>query len=488
MSDLLSIGRSGVLAYQGALQTIGENVTNADTTGYSRRSVVLKEQSTYSGAFSLNRSASAFGGVQAAGVQRVWDQYKAANAWATNSDSSNASTRLQYLSTMETMLGDTNNGVGTRLTAVFTAATQLSANPADPSLRQAFLGAINDVTTAFRTTASNLSSLSNTIGTQARVQVDQTNNALDALAKVNLSLKLAAVNSPARAQLEDQRDSILDTLSGSMAIDTSFEADGSVTVRMNNSTGPLLVSSKSTIPSQVQLQSASDGQLQISVRGEDNLVQTAIPTGGTLAGLVGAATTAADRTRQLNGMASDFVTMLHDFQTNGVTDAGIPGRDLVTGTDAASIAMAVTDPAITVADIAAATPGDPIPADPNAPAPDPNAPAPDPNAPVTPTPVQIGVANGNLLSLVANSRGSDGLEQRWKSMVTDQALQVSSAKLQDSAASTSKDTAYSALDATTGVSLDNEAAELLRFQQAYSASAKVIQTARETMQSILDLF
>lgn len=470
MSDLLSIGRSGVLAYQGALQTIGENVTNANTDGYSRRTVTLTEQSTYSGAFSLTRSASAFGGVNASGVSRVWDQYKAQSAWTANSGEEGASTRAQYLTTMQTLMNDTNSGVGTRLTAVFTAATQLSANPADTSLRQAFLGSLSDVSATFHTTASDLANLSSTISTQASVLVDQTNTTLTTLAKVNLALKTTPTNTAARAQLEDQRDQLLGSLSATVGINTSFEADGSVTVRMNDTNGPILVSSKSIVASQLGLQTASDGRLSVSVIAEDASTTAVTPTSGALAGLVDSANTNAGRRQQLDGMAADLVTLFNNFQATGLTDAGAPGAALMSGTDASSIALATNN----VADIAAASPETPI----------------DPTVPVDPTtlPLTAAASNGNLLSLLSTARGSDGLEQRWKSMVTDQALQVSSANLQQSAASATKDTAYTSLDATTGVDLDNEAAELLRYQQAYSASAKVIQTARETFQSIIDLF
>ncbi|PZU11549.1 flagellar hook-associated protein FlgK [Sphingomonas sp.] len=458
MSDLLSIGRSGVLAYKGALQTIGENVTNADTAGYSRRSVVLSEQSTYSGPTTLNRSASAFGGVQAVGVSRVWDQYKASNAWTTNSDSSNADTRTQYLTTMESLLNDTDAGVGTRLTAVFTTATQLSANPADTSVRQTFLASISDAASAIRTTASNLTQLSGTITTQATLQTSEANDTLGALAKINLALRTSPTNSPARAQLEDQRDSLLGSLSGVMAINTDFAADGSVTVRMNDVTGPLLLSNTAVLPSDVSLQTASDGRLAMTVRDGDT-VTAATPTGGSLAGLIDSANVNAGRRAQLDGIATGMIDLLNNFQANGLTDAGVAGPDLMTGTDAASINLSGT---VTIADIAAASPDA--------------------------TGTAIGTANGNLLSLVSNGRGADGLEQKWKTMVTDQSLLVSSAKLQQSAASARKSTAFTALDETTGVDLDNEAAELLRFQQAYSASAKVIQAARETLQDILNLF
>ena len=51
-----------------------------------------------------------------------------------------------------------------------------------------------------------------------------------------------------------------------------------------------------------------------------------------------------------------------------------------------------------------------------------------------------------------------------------------------------RDQAFAARDETSGIDLDREAAELLRFQQAYGASTRIIQVARETLQSILDLF
>jgi flagellar hook-associated protein 1 FlgK len=463
VSDLIAIGRSGILAYQGALKTIGENVTNSDTEGYARRSVVLREQSTYSGPETLNRSASAFGGVQATGVQRVWDQYKASNAWTSNSDASGASTRSQYLSTIETSLNDTDNGIGTRLTAVFTTAARLASNPADPSLRQAFLGSVSDAATALNTTASNLGKLSGSISTQANLLVSQANDALGALAKINLSLRTTANGTASRAQLEDQRDSLLGQLSGAMAIDTNFAADGSVTVRMNNSNGPLLLANTAVLPSQINLTTKPDGQLETFVRvGDQDVPQT--PTGGALAGLVDAATTNSGRRDQLDTIAMDLKKVLNDFQTNGLTDAtvaantppAVPPADpvvnppMLSGDDAASLKLVLTDP--------------------------------------TKLATTLGTAsNGNLLTL-ANARGPDGVEQKWKTIVTDQSLLVSSAKLQESAATARKNTAYTALDETTGVDLDNEAAELLRFQQAYSASSKIIQAARETLQDILNLF
>ncbi|WP_293644556.1 flagellar basal body rod C-terminal domain-containing protein, partial [Sphingopyxis sp. RIFCSPHIGHO2_12_FULL_65_19] len=58
-------------------------------------------------------------------------------------------------------------------------------------------------------------------------------------------------------------------------------------------------------------------------------------------------------------------------------------------------------------------------------------------------------------------------------------------RAQDAAAATRADASAAARDGVSQVDLDTEAAELLRFQQAYSAAARTIQVARETMQTLL---
>lgn len=450
MSDLLQIGKSGVLAYQGALATIGENVTNADTEGFARRQVVLKEQTAAAGPFTTYRTSSAFGGVQADNVQRVWDQYKAADAWTANSDSSYASTRSQYLTTVQDQLNDSDTGVGTQLTAVFTAASQLAANPTDTTLRQTMIAAVGDAASALGQTGANLAKVATTVSTQATTLVSQTNDALTALAKINLALHSSPQGSAGRAQLEDQRDQLIGTISGNLGVDVTLDTDGAVSLKLNDYAGPQLLSSTDSVPAYVTMQTASDGRLAMTLTAKGQ-VSAATPTSGTLAGLVDSAATIAGRRQQLDGLAGNFVTALNTWQGQGLDASGNPGVPLLTGTDAASIALATSDPNA----IAAAS------AD--------------------------GTANGNLLA-ITQLRGSGGVEAGWRAMVTDQSLQVASANTAATAASTQKDSAYTALDQVSGIDLDNEAAELLRYQQAYTASAKIIQTAKDTLQAVLNLF
>jgi flagellar hook-associated protein 1 FlgK len=449
MSDILAIGRSGVLAYQSALSGVSENVVNANTDGFSRRQVTLSEQTVASGPMFLSRNSASFNGVQTANVSRVFDQYKAQAAWNANSDNSQASTRSQFFSTVQDSLNDGDSGVGTKLTAIFTAGSALSANPTDPTLRQSLIYALQDAAGSITSTAATLTKVSGTVSTQAANAVGQVNDALSALAKINLALQSAPQGTSGRASLEDQRDTLIGSISGQVGVDVTLDANGAATVQMNDSGGPVLLNSTSTAPSQLGLQLASDGRLSMTVTTNGN--SSAIsPTSGALAGFAEAANQIADRRKQIDSLAVNLAQQVNAWNSAGTDNNGNAGAGLMSGTDAASLAVTVTDPNL----IAAANSSS---------------------------------SNGNLLTM-STMRGSTGVEATWAGIVTDQALRVQSATTQATSASTAKDSAYSALDDVSGVDLDAEAADLMRFQQAYSASAKIIQTAKDTLQSILDLF
>ena len=84
-------------------------------------------------------------------------------------------------------------------------------------------------------------------------------------------------------------------------------------------------------------------------------------------------------------------------------------------------------------------------------------------------------------------RSSGGFEANVTSLITGNAATLASRQQVAEAQSAIRDGAIAARDNISGVNLDAEAVDLLRFQQAYQASARVIQVARETLQSIIDI-
>ena len=447
MSDLLSIGASGLSAYRSAMATVSDNVANAETPGYTRRSQTLVE-SPSAGALetSTQRGRATGGGVDTGAVTRAWDAFQTGEARIASADASRADAKSRWLTTTEAALDDGDTGVGAQLTSFFGAGNALAGSPNDATKRAAMLSALGDATSAIRTGAKALSRASDGIAAEAQTTASAINGDLASLRQVNLALQRAGAGTAAAASLADQRDGLIDSLSASLGATATLDGTGAATLGVGGAT----ILAPAAGAGSVQIAEAADGRLSASVTGNDGKVQ-ALSAGGTLGGLTDVAAGVASRRTQLNGIAADFTATVNGWQAKGTTPAGAPGAALLTLSGGAeTLVLAVSDPGA----IAAA---------------------------------RSGAANGNLLAL-SDLRGANGVEARFAALVSQHAQATASAKAEASATATRRDSAASARDAVSGVDLDREAADLLRYQQAYDASAKIVQAARETLTTILNLF
>ncbi|MET0227071.1 MAG: flagellar hook-associated protein FlgK [Dokdonella sp.] len=438
MSDLLSIGYTGLRAYSRALSTIGDNIANAQTPGYARRRLDLGEVPAGSNMV-LYRGSVTPGGVDVKGVVRSVDQWLIADARISSGDSERAAAKLDWMNRVEGALSDDTNGIKTALTKLYTTADQLTADPSNPTLRAQFLQAASDVAAGFKTAASRLSSLAEGTTGAATAEVSQFNANLNALEQINVGLRKARDGSTNKAALLDERDRLLDQLSSQGGVSTAFDAHGAVTLRASGS-GDLLVGGGVVTP--IAMATAADGRVSYTIGG------TPFPNAtGSLAGFAEASNHIADQRAELDTMATQFAGQLNAAHQAGIDANGNAGQPLFTGTSAATL----TATPLTAGQVAAATPTS---------------------------------TNGNMLALGA-MRGANDPEAKWSGHLATQAQTTASARAQDAAAATRADGAAAARDGVSEVNLDNEAAELLRFQQAYSAAARTIQVARETMQTLL---
>lgn len=449
MSDLLNIGSSAVSAYRSALAAVGENVANAETPGYARRSIRLSQaDGGGSSPDPIYRDSILFGGVTAVGVQRAWDSFRASEARYAASADGRASVRQQWLTNIEGALGDGAAGIGQSLTGFFNAAATLAATPEDRLGRAAMLTALDNVASAFCTTAEGLGRVAAGIGEATALDVKALNGALIALHELNGTIRVAPAGSTARASLEDQRERLIDEIAARIDVTASIAGDGTVALGLAGASGVSLLTGNG--PGYLSTAMAADGRIAIHL----SVAGTSMPlpaTGGRLAGLTEMASATADRRAALDALAADFVTRINGGSASGIDGNGNPGADLLAmPAGAASMRVVTSDPAA----IAAAAGG---------------------------------IPNGNLLALEA-LRGPNGFEARWGALVSDNAQSVAVAKSEAAAAASWRDLGFAALDEVTGIDLDREAAELLRFQQAYGGATRIIQVARETVNAILDLF
>jgi flagellar hook-associated protein 1 FlgK len=442
MSDLLGIGASGLRAYGRALSTVADNVANAQTPGYARRTLQMAELQG-SGTSILYRSAINPGGVEITGIARAVERWLVEDARSSSGDASRTSTRLQWMNRVESTLSNDNNNIATSLTKVYTSADLLTADANNPTLRAQFLQAIEEVATGFRTTATQLTDIAQGVTDTATAEVNLFNGELQALEEINAGLRKARAGSTNQASLMDRRDQLIDQLSAKGGINVSFDNRGAATVRASDS-GELLLSAG--YRAELSASVSATGLISYSIDGGTPFATTR----GSLAGFAEAASHVSDQRAGLDEMAVQFSTELNTAHQAGFDLQGEPGKALFVGTSAATLMAA----ALTVAQVAAAD-------------------------------GTSGNGNGNMLALGA-ARGADAPEAQWSAHLAAQAQSTASARAQDAAAFTRYEGAAAARSDVSEVDLDQEAADLIRFQQAYSAAARTIQVARETMQTLLN--
>lgn len=442
MSDLLAIGASGVKAYGKALAVVGDNIANAQTEGYIRRSVRL-EEAPAAGEVVLSRNSIRPGGVTAAGVTRELDQWLVDDARTASGEAARQSTRLGWVSVTERALDNGGESLSGNVTAIFTAADQLSASPNDIALRQQFLSNVDATASAFRRTADALGSAANGIATEAQSTVDQLNTDLTALSRVNDGIRRARAGSSNEATLLDERDRLIGSVATATDIQVSYDARGAAIIRTK--AGDALVDG-STVAT-VTASMTANGVLSFGI-APATLLQ---PGPGTLAGLSEAAAHISTQRAALDALASLLSTTLNTAHQSGVDANGNPGAALLNFNGSAA---SMTAAALLATEVATAN---------------------------------AAGSNGNILAF-NSARSSSGIEQNITAMITQQAQIATATRAQEAAASSRRDGAFAARDAIGAVDLDQEAAELMRFQQAYEAAARTIQVARETMQTMLNIF
>ncbi|WP_109357489.1 flagellar hook-associated protein FlgK [Sphingorhabdus sp. EL138] len=443
MSDLLSIGRSALRVNSRALEVVGSNIANAENPDYVRRSLNVGDTTNYGNTNPIYTNYTGVGGVAINGVVRASDQFLEAATRQTGADRVRTEVMVQWLDQGEIALANNQSDIGSQLTELFGSAEELSAVPFEPALRGQFLGDIEDTVARFNQTASNLSTTTTLMNGAAAQETSELNAALAQLAEVNEKLRPTQPGTSQQVALLDQRDAALTVITEKLDVEISFGENGLVDITRS---GASLVDYDNVSP--VTFVANAGGAFDIEVGGATQ----PSPTNGTLGGLHRAQTDIAAVSTNLDALAVQFANELNGWQANGRTDAGAVGAAIVShGGTAASLSTT----GLTANDLALASPA--------------------------------GVANGNILAFV-DLRTPTGTEQQYEGLVLGQAQNLLSARSESDAATAFDQATRESRNRVSSVDLDREAADLIRLQQSYEASARIIQVARETVQSVLAIF
>lgn len=442
-SDLLSIAVSGARAARGALDVTAQNIANASSDGYARRSLRIEEVSAAGGAGRIGDIS--LSGARVAEIRRNADPFLQGEVRRTGADLARANVELKGLRNMESALEQ--SGVYNAMVEFEAALQQLAGDPVDPARRAAVLGEAETLASKFNITANGFDAVRDGLQFDAEAQVSQANILGQELARINLRMNRAGPGSSDRASLLDQRDLMLEKLSGLTSITTSFGADGTVAVSLG------------TNPARSFVQGGSAGTLT-SAKLPDGVMTFAVdgnatePGTGSLGGANLALTDLAAARTRLDGLAASFADEMNRVQQSGVDLKGNAGQPFFTGDSAGTLKVALTEGAL----LATAPAGQPA----------------------------GSRDSGNLDAMRQALKASDPI-QGFSSLLFDVSSKVAGRTVTQSALNTIASTARISLEEQSGVDLDAEAANLIRFQQAFQASGRAMQTASDIFDTLLGI-
>ena len=152
MSDLLSIGASGVRAYQTALSTVSENIANTGTAGYTRRTTNLAEVSSVGGGLNAQKLGQQQRCHGLPASRRSADAYRSQAVRSAGTDLAKTEAGVTWMNRIETALS--GNQLGDRLTSFFTSAQKLAADPTSEPARAVMLESAGTAAAAFTATGA----------------------------------------------------------------------------------------------------------------------------------------------------------------------------------------------------------------------------------------------------------------------------------------------------------------------------------------------
>ncbi len=456
--NLVNIALSGLNANRVALDVTAQNVANVNTPGYSRQQALM---SSVGGA--KNDSLSAGMGVQVNSIRRVTDQFLVKQTWTTGSAESYSSRYTNSMSYMENTLGSDGFNLSAGLDNLFAALHDATSKPESLPLRQQIINEAEAISRRFNTLTESLYNQNKDMSDQRTAAVSQANSLMQNIADVNKQIVASKGVGANAAQLMDTRDSLVSELAKLVKVKTTEQSDGSMQVTLSSGQ-PLVMGSESGVLKSVP--DASDAYLATL---HVELGKQSFTVAGDVGGELGAIN---DYQREmlkpymtaLDDMASSMADAFNVELAMGLDLGGLPGKALFTY-DAANPASSLTITDISPNELGLSGDGNPGNSD-------------------------------NLTSLIriANQPfsitgfGSLSLNDAFTGMVGEIAIKARQAESDYQAKTSMNDQAIAARDNISAVNSDEEAANLMSFSNAHNANMKVISTANQLFDSVLQLF
>ena len=348
-SSIIQVGVTAITAAQVGLRTVGHNIANVNTPGYSRQ---VLSQGAQEGEFSGGGFIGK--GVKVTAVTRQYDAFLVSQARNTSSQVGMSSTYLSQLTRLNDMLGNESTGLGQYLTNFYSSLQQLAQNPTDVASRIGVLGAANGLAQRARDIDAQLAIEGDQVNQAITTDVQQVNTLMNQIATLNDQIAKQTASGAPPNDAMDQRDLAITNLSKIVRVNTVDQGDGSVNVYLSN--GQALVVANQKYALQLQADSLDPSRLLVGFGSGSSFKSLPIGTltGGSLAGYMNyrdvELTNARGQLGQITVALADAVNQQHQLGldlngtlggamfSSGSPSVGAAGTNTGSGVIGASVA------------------------------------------------------------------------------------------------------------------------------------------------------
>lgn len=485
MVDILSIGRTGLGAAKKSLETTGHNIANVNTEGFSRQRV---EQSTNT---PVSQSGLISGtGTKVRGITRAHDPFIEKRLNKAQSESSYFESRHEELTQIENIFNEIDNeGLNQVLNRFYNSFRELGNQPENETIRSVVRDNASLVVKDFRRIRDTLDNLARSVDNKVVGEVEDINTILRNVTGLNKKIATLEGAGDETSDLRDQRDLAIRELSKSFKIHTyvdekngfNVSAVGVGTLIAGGQHQELAVGGLSKKNSSNNM----DGSMEVFFKERPTHNISSKIKGGKLASML---TARNENIRELqdkiDSVAFEFANTVNAIHRRGFVarpiEAGPNGevsefdtKGATTGINFFKVPVAKEGAAInlSLSDEVSSDLGNIITGlNPNSPGDN-----------------RVAIAISKLQHERFMDDGTSTLEEHYLKVIGNIGLETGKAKLDKEQSEGIKVQLDTLRERTSGVNIDEETSNLVRFQHAYEASAKVMQTANEMFQTILSI-
>ncbi len=455
---------SALVAQRRALDVAGQNLANANTPGYSRQRVTMESVGGPATAARWSTYDGAGQGVRVTDTTRMLDVFAQQRAQAEHGTDASLTQQASTLSGIENQLVEpSDTGIKTQLEAVWNSLEEVSNQPGVIGLRSALLQNAETLAGSLRSARGALDGQWQDTRAALTSTVTEVNATAKNVADLNAAIRKDTLAGVPANELADQRDALVATISKLTGATSRNNDDGTVDVYV---AGSSLVRGDKAESLYVTGTSNSSltGSDPVTVRRSTDGNPAGIASGTAAGALQGLNSTIPAYATKLDGFATQLATAVntvhrtgYDLDPAGDPPTGGEQRDFFASTDgnpitAANITVGITDPRKVAA---SATPG--------------------------------GNLGGDIATAMANiAVDPTGPEATYASLVVGLGSAVSSANTRSAAQAAVVSQADAAVSSVSGVDMDEEMANMLMYQHAYEAAARVLTTVDSTLDTLIN--